>query len=680
MIMKNKVTFYTAVLGLLWLFCTSCNYTIKVKNGPTAYELKRYHDAIAFLQKEYPKAKSRSEKGKIAYKLADSYRNTGKNNASIQWYKTAYDNGYGSEALRGYAYALKQAERYKEALNAFKELGIEIGSPYEYRKEITACQVATDWNKQMPESGITVEPAPFNSPQNDFSPVWFPDGRIVFSSDRSAANGKETYRWTGNRYMDMFIVEPNQASAQLFDPGLNSPTHEGTPCFNASGKEVFFVRTVADEETTDQYCRLLVAQLDERNQWSGAEILGFQKPRLNYIHPCLSKDGNTLYFACNDPEGWGGYDLYATTRKPNSETGWSEPKLLSRNINTTANELFPAFEGDTLYFASNGHPGMGGLDIFKTYKLDKTNWAPPINLKSPINSGADDFGWITQPAPAANGAPLKSGDLIKSGFFTSNRPNENARGQDDIYAFSQRVPPPKPPQKVDTTTVVVQPQIIIEGYVVEKIFAIPDDPNSKMIGRRPISAANVLIENGDKPSNLKVNADGYFKIVAKSQTDYKFTGSKEGYLSNYTRFSTKGIGNDPKNPVQTFEVEIVLDKIYLNKEIVLENIYYDYDKWDIRPDAEPTLNKLAEVLQQNPQIKIQLGSHTDCRGNDNYNQGLSQKRAQSAVDYLLQKGIMPERLTALGYGEQSPAADCACNKCTEPEHQRNRRTTFKILE
>ena len=154
----------------------------------------------------------------------------------------------------------------------------------------------------------------------------------------------------------------------------------------------------------------------------------------------------------------------------------------------------------------------------------------------------------------------------------------------------------------------------------------------------------------------------------------------EGYLNNSEKFTSKGLGKDPANPIQKFEVEIVLDKIYKNKEITLENIYYNYDKWDIRTDAEPTLIKLAATLAENPAIKIQLSSHTDCRGKDDYNATLSQKRAESAVNFLISKGIPTERLVAKGYGESQPAVSCDCAKCTEDQHQANRRTTFKILE
>ncbi|HNG90532.1 MAG TPA: OmpA family protein, partial [Saprospiraceae bacterium] len=334
-------------------------------------------------------------------------------------------------------------------------------------------------------------------------------------------------------------------------------------------------------------------------------------------------------------------------------------------------------DADTLYFASEGHTGMGGLDVFRTYKADRNNWASPQNLKAPINSGADDFGLLVDASPrSANNA--KTPPLIRSGYLSSNRPG--GRGLDDIYRFEQRVPPPKP-AKVDT--VPAKPlvyKLILEGYVLEKIYSNPDDPNSKVLGRKPLEGSGVVAEYGTKKQLFNVAADGYFRMELSENMDYTFTASHTGYLSNATKFSTRGIARDPNNPTQTFEVEIVLDKIFRNREIVLENIYYDYDKWDIRPDAEPTLDRLAEVLHQNPGIRIQLGSHTDCRGNDSYNQELSQRRAQSAVNYLISKGIGSERLSAVGYGESQPADLCACTRCTETQHQSNRRTTFRIME
>jgi peptidoglycan-associated lipoprotein len=659
----------------------ACTYTLPIKDGRTAYDRMRYAQAIPMLEKEFQKAKSRNEKGQIAFRLAESYRKTGKTEAALPWYKTSYDNNGGPDALRGYAYSLKKLQRYTEAKEQFKQLGIEIGSPYEYRKEITACTIAEGWIKEVATNGITTEPADFNAPENDFAPIWAPDGRLLFTSDRAVAAGKTEYAWTNNRFMDLFVVEPDAASAQAFDPILNSAAHEATPAFNKKGDRMIVVRTEGAYEGDDQYCRLYEAELVGA-QWTNIRPLPFQKDKINYMHPAFGPDGQTLYYACNDPEGWGGYDIYAVVRQPNAETGWSDPRALSRNINTPADELFPSFDADTLYFASDGLNGMGGLDVFRTYKLDRTTWAPPINLKSPINSGADDFGILFRPKTSANSTPYKTGDLIRSGFVTSNRGGEGTRGGDDILKFEIRVPPPKPtpPDTTPASKPTVVSKMLLDVFVLEKIFSVADDPNSKVLGRKPLAGTALVIESGTKRQTVAPDANGYYQLTLEAQTDYTCTAKLDGYLTNTGKFSTKGIGPNPAQPIQVFELEIVLDKIYRNREIVLENIYYDYDKSDIRPDAEPTLNRLAEVLRQNPTIRIQLGSHTDCRGADNYNQNLSQERAQSAVNYLIGQNINADRLEAIGYGERSPAATCACSKCTEPEHQTNRRTTFKVLD
>ncbi len=680
MIHTNKIPFLLLVV-LLGLGA-ACTYTLKIKDGRTAYDRKQFAVAVPMLEKEFARAKTRKEKGELAYQLGDSYRRTGRDEQSLRWFQTAYDNNYGADALKAQAYTLKKLERYPEAREVFKNLGIEIGSPYEYRKEITACTIAEGWLKEVPTNGLTVENAPFNSSQHDFSPAWYTDGRLVFTSDRNVNAPKENrYNWTGNSFMHLLIVDPENASPQAFKDNITPEltTNQGTTAFNRDFSEVFFTQTVAAYKGDDAFCKIYVTKKTTEG-WTPSTPLPFQKERLNYMHPALSTDGNTLYFACNDPEGWGGYDLYSVQHNSKTETGWDDPKILSRSINTPGNELFPVLDADTLYFASDGLTGMGGLDIFRTYKSDRNAWAPPLNLKAPVNSGADDFTLIVDARTTKTNAvkPVKPGDLIRAGYITSNRPG--GLGGDDIYRFSQRVPPPKP-VKVDT--VVQKPKdarIVLEGYVLEKILTNTADPNSKVLGRKPLSGATVAAEGGSKKQPFTVKDDGFFKMELAENTDYTFVATQKGYLSNSAKFSTKGIARDPANPVQVFEIEIVLDKIFQNQEIVLENIYYDYDKWDIRPDAEPTLNRLAEVLRQNPTIKIQLGSHTDCRGNDGYNQNLSQRRAESAVNYLISKGIDGGRLSAVGYGEQQPAVTCICTKCTEVEHQTNRRTTFKVVE
>ncbi len=659
--MKPLYAFFYAAILLI----SACNYTQKVKDGGFAYERKQYAVAIDLLKKEHQKAKSRVEKGKIAFLLAESYRQLGKPASASDWYKKAYDDGYGTDALREYAYTLKQQERYDEAIKAFKELGIEIGSPYEYKREIAACQVAQGWKGEKARA-YSVAPLAINSPGADYAPVIFKDGKIVITSDRQAATGDKKYNWTGNEFSDLFIADVQSGDVQPFDNQLNTEVNEGTATFNVDRSELLFTRCYGDKKE-DNFCKIMSSKWDG-SKWSDPVALSFQQNGVNYGHPALTADGKTLYFSCNSKDGWGGYDIWTCERKSaDNLQDWGEPKLLGRSVNTLGNEKFPWLDGDTLYFTSDYHPGMGGLDIFKTYKTSGGAWSPVHNLKPPINSGSDDFGYVV------DYQAKRDKDVLQMGYFTSNRPAESS-GNDDLYRFERRIPPPEPVKPV------VEYKLKLEGYVLEKIYAEADNPDTKVLGRKPLNGANVEVKIGKEVKKFTVKEDGFFSMDLAENTDYQFIAKKDGFLTGETFFSTKGIGKDPANPVQTYEVEVVLDKIFLNKEIVLEDIYYDFDKWDIRPDAMPTLNALARNLELNPKIRIQLSSHTDCRGNDGYNAELSQRRAQSAVDYLVSKGISVERLSAKGFGESVPKASCVCARCTEEEHQLNRRTAFTVLE
>ena len=655
-----------SLIFLLFIgFVAACSYTQKIRDGRSAYDSKQYAVAVKFLNKEYKKAKSRIEKGKIAYLLADSYNELNKSEQTIQWYRTAYDNQYGIDALRDYAYALKKSEQYGEAILAFKELGLEIGSPYEYRKEIEACEAAQKWAAEE-RKFYTVDLVDFNTGYADYAPVPFKDNQLIITSDRKSSTGEEVYNWTGNEFSDLFVVDLESNTVSSFDSKINTPENEGTLAFNKDYTELFFTRCFSPTKDQDAYCQLMSSKKNN-NSWSVPQPLPFIKANVNYGHPTLSEDGKQLYFSCNDPEGWGGYDIYVSNR---TTDGWSEPQLLSRSVNTERDEKFPYLHKDTLYFSSNAHLGMGGLDIFKSYKLSNGGWSSARNLKPPINSGEDDFAFAIDQSIAPDG------DLLQRGYFSSTR--KDGIGNDDIYLFEKRIPPEPP--VVEEVVEEIEYKIILDVYVVEKIYEDPNDPNSKMLGRKPLEGAQLKIKFGKRSKDVTITQEGKFRMELEEDTDYSFLGSKDEYLSAQNTFSTKGLGQDPENPVQEFEVELVLDKIFFNQEIVLENIYYDFDESYIRDDAKPTLNKLAENLNLNPNLIIQLGSHTDCRGNRRYNQQLSQQRAQAAVDYLIAKGISSERLSAKGYGKDKLSVECICTRCTEEEHQENRRTTFTILQ
>ncbi len=663
--MNFRISF---LLSAVILFFSTCSYTQKVRDGRTAFDRMQYSVAVRLLEKEYNQSKSRVEKGKLAFLIGESYKRLNKSPQTIRWYQIAYDNQYGADALREMAYALKRAERYDEAARAFKDLGIEIGSPYEYRREVNACDLAAGWKKALASAEYAVELLDLSSGYADYAPVPFRGGRIVFTSDRPGGKGDAIYTWTGNKFSDLYIADPETNAVTLFEPGINTEDNEGTATFSSDFTEVIFTRCFGSKKE-DAYCKLMAG--DYRNgTWSNPRMLDFVQDKVNYVQPSLSADGRFLYFSSNHPDGWGGYDIYVSERKGGI---WGEPQLLSRSVNTAGDEKFPFIDGDTLYFASDHHPGMGGLDIFRSYKMANGAWSPPYNLKPPINSGGDDFGFVV-----ARRFP-EGAEVLETGYFSSTR--EDGLGNDDLYRYEKRLPPLLPPAS-DTLTkpTADAAKMILDVYVLEKIFEKASDPNSRVLGRKPLAGAQAEMRLGKEAKVWTIDEGGSFSIELSENSEYVFLASKPGYLNNAASFSTKGIGVEPGVPEMRFELEIVLDRIFIDTEIRLENIYYDFDRWEIRDDAKPTLDKLARLLLINPGVRIQLGSHTDCRGNDRYNQDLSQKRAQSAVDYLIAKGIDPERLAAQGFGESVPEANCICNRCTEEEHQRNRRTTFKVLE
>lgn len=651
----------------LWLVCISFSglFGQKAKDGNTAFSSKQYAVAIPLLTREYEKAKTRLEKGKIAFYIGESARILGKESLALEWYQKAADDQYGVDALRELAYTYKRLERYPEAKEAFKNLGIEIGSPYEYRKEINACDIAVGW-KKIPSPEYEVFPVDFNSPSAEYAPSFFKDKELIFSSDRTASTGDAIYGWTGNRFSDFFVYNPQNRTVRNLGTPFNTEANEGTISFTADFTKAYFSRCSGTKKE-DAHCRLMESTFTD-NHWNTPVALSFQDLQINYGHPSISADGNTLYFACQHPDGWGGFDIFVAKK---SGDDWEPPVPLSRVINSPGNEQFPFIDGDTLYFSSDFHPGMGGLDIFRTYRMPNGDWAPVFNLKPPVNSGSDDFSIAVSPFFNASDTHLQTG------YFSSNRPG--GTGNDDLYQFDRKaILAESNPSLVTVPANQKAGKLLLQIYVLEKIFADPTNPNSKVLGRKPLPASTLEITAGSQTQNVQTDADGRFELVLDPNTQYQLLASMPDYLTNQGRFSSQGM--HPGNQDQVFELEIVLDKIFLNQEITLENIYYDYDKWEIREDAKPTLNLLAENLRLNPGIRIQLASHTDCRGNESYNLDLSRRRAESAIAYLIQSGIDADRLEAKGFGETQPALNCLCSKCTEEEHQTNRRTTFSILE
>lgn len=672
--MKNTQLF---LIGILFTaFMAGCSYTQKIKDGTTAYERKQYSVAVQMLSNEFAKEDGLDERSKLALMLANSHRILNQPDKSKDWFLKSYELSGNIDALKNYAFALKELQQYREAARAFEDLIVQTGDAFLWRKEVAACTQAQGWIDLAKErSEYILEAQPFNTNAMDYAPSMYKDGKIVFTSDRSSSTGEETYKWTGREFSDLFIVDAKKGSVEPFDAVFNSPYNDGTISFNSDYTEAYFSRCGADGGNSVDYCKIMFSKF-EGGKWSKPMPLKeIMIEKTNYAQPTLSSDGKILYFSTDILDGYGGYDIYYSRK---TADGWDLPENMGSAINTEGNELFPFMDKDTLYFSSDFHVGMGGLDIFKTTQSRSGRWSPLQNLKSPINSGADDFGYIVDYQTE------KLDTVVQAGYFASNRD-----GSDDIYKFSKVLLPPKtvipPPveEVIDTIVEVVETpsfKYILEINTIENIYNKANDPSSGVVGKGSLPNTKVQINVDGTSKTIETDENGYYEMELTLGEYYNFFGSKSGYLNNSTTFSSRDIKEDATKPVRRFKVNLELSQQIVGKEFTLENIYYDFNKYEIRQDATPTLDALTRLLQENPTIKIQLNSHTDCQGNDAYNEWLSQQRAESAVKYLIGKGIDSDRLRAKGQGETNPAVSCNCNSCTDDEHQQNRRTTFTILQ
>ncbi len=647
---------------LLW---SACSYTEKIKDGKTAYERKRYYQASEMLQDEFRAARSNLEQMSIAFLIGDSHMKFGDVKTAAEWFKIAYEGGYGPSALDKYASCLKQMEQYEAAADAFYRAGEEIGDRARYRTEVATCRQAVTWKADAPYSPYVVKPlTKINTPDAEYAPFPLGTDQLAFTSDRESSAGDYIYAWSGNEFSDVFVANLSSGEVKSFENVVNAEDNEGTIAISPDGEKMVFCRCFSREDY-DLHCKLLISK-KESNAWLKPTILPFVKDGINYRHPTFNDSSDLLVFTANIDEATNDYDLYASRLV---DGVWQQPQSLGSRINSQLREGFPFLDKDTLYFSST-YGGMGGLDIYKTYILPNGQWAPRENLLAPINSGADDFSFIIDRYATATDS------VVQFGYFSSNR--AGGKGQDDLYGYEKRkFYPIKDPEPEEEFAYDIE----LDLRVFQKKYEDPDDPNSKVLMRFPLPDADIRVtEDGLPYEQTASNKYGILSIDLNPERTYDFFVSHEGFFNNQLVFSTKNLTIDSTKRVQKYEDKILLDKIFLDKEVVLENIYYDLDESFIREDAKPTLDELASLLSFNPQIEIQLSSHTDCRASDAYNDRLSQDRAQSAVDYLIQKGIGQERLVARGYGKTRLAISCACDDCTVEEHQANRRTTFKVID
>jgi outer membrane protein OmpA-like peptidoglycan-associated protein len=631
-------------------------------DGNTAYTLKQYSTAPELLQKEYETEKDPAKKKEKAYEIADSYRKYNNIPSAIEWFKKGADLG-DQQALFDLGRMQMMNEQYEEAIKTFNKFGAEDATSKSLAQpQIKNCQNALDWKQAFTKTHVS-NLSYINTPQSDFCPILY-KGRLVFSSSRNDAKGDMKNAWTGEKSSDIFISDlKDGAKAQSFSDSINSKDYEGTCTFSKKGDEIYFTRCKAIDESDkknkpsqNEFCHVYYSRLSGE-AWSEPELVKLFADTVNVGQPALSRDGKTLFVSSDLKAGFGGKDLYYFTK---TDSGWSPPSNAGTYVNSAGDDMFPWLDDrNNLYFASNGLPGMGGLDIFKAVK-GKTLWKDATNLKAPINSGADDFGYIIEKYKPANADDT----ILFAGYFTSTR--KGGKGEDDIYKFEEKW--------VNF--------FVLKGKVQAKKYENPEDPDSKLLGMEPVPGAKVELKNPITDAVIATkNCDknGNYSFNIEAETDYKLSASQAGFLNKNETASSKGKRNQDSTLITIYK-DLELDRIFKTKLIAIPNIYYDYDKATLRPESEAVLDSILVFFKDNKDLTIELGSHTDSRGSDAYNQKLSQARAQSAVDYLISKGIAQDRLVAVGYGETKPVNGCINGvECSEEEHQRNRRTTFRII-
>jgi peptidoglycan-associated lipoprotein len=628
----------------------------KAERAYSSFSAGEYFQAIDQFKDSYSKARKtdKASRAELGYMIAECYRLTNDPKNAETWYRLAVKSSFSKpEAQYWLAQSLKKNGKYQQAIDEFKKYKQVAPSDSRADQEIRGCELALEWQRN-PEAYRVEELKDLNSKEDDFSPAYGRDdfGVIYFTSSRDDAAGNKTHGATGQSFTDIFesrLDKKSKWSTPVPVENINSDFEDGTPSFSADYKEVYFTRCEAGKREK-KGCVIMYSK-KTGDKWSDPKNLGILPDTLVAAHPALSPDGLTLYFVSDMAGGFGAKDIYTVTRTSTGDT-WSAPRNAGPDINTSGDELFPYVRIDgTLYFASDGHIGMGGLDIFKATPQPDGSWVVQ-NMKSPINSFADDFG-----------IAFENGN--ERGVFSSTR---KGRGNDELYSFEL------PPLKFNVTGLVKDEKTgsPISGSVVQLIAS---------------DGSNLQAETG---------TGGDFKFALKQAVDYIFLASKRGYLNGKEKETTKG-----QEKSRDFMVSILLTAI--DKPIELPNIFYDFGKWDLRPESMVSLDKLVETLTDNPNVTIELMSHTDSRDTEEYNQDLSQKRAQSVVQYLIEKGIEPERLSPKGYGESSPKVvdtsiasqysflrsgtvlseqyinSLANEELKEIAHQINRRTEFRVL-
>ena len=697
-----------------------------------------YHEAIPVYEAYIKKHDS----ARAMAQLGDCYRLTSRYDKAEYWYSKAVDKGGVDAKYKLYLAQMQQVNgKYEEAAKMYASYKQAVPEDRRSGNEMKAC---ADYGQYLlSRDRYTVKDLDFNSAGYDFGTALFNEG-IIYSSSRDSARAiSREHTWTGTQFFDMYYVKGEKTKfgkPQRLKGDAATKYHEAIPTFSSDFKKVYFTRNNFQNNKTktssDKIMKLKIyeSEVDGLN-WKNDKGFSFNNDEYSVGHPALSPDGNTLYFVSDMPGGYGATDLYVS--KKEGET-WGTPKNLGPDINTEGREMFPSVDKDgELYFSSDGHGGLGGLDNFRVKLNAKTGKFGKIrNIGAPINSSYDDFAMVY-------------GKDKSYGYFTSDRPD--GKGLDDIYTFTDDgiylegiVVDAKTGEPICNSKVVMNAKLTsaeqgrtatecdgefefnvikntdycfvgsADGYTTNsdvcattkgvtaggKVFV--KIPLQKSLGYAMSVQVLGKTPQGDKPlPNAKVllssQCEGWTKAfttdengkiceVVRCDCDYIIVANAQGYLPNNKTvikndtfcIIDRKCGVNPRE--ETITLESIPGEGDTSIAIELKDIYYDFDKWYIRSESEQELTKLLGFLQENPETIVEIGSHTDARAPFDYNIRLSQRRAQSVVDWLVQRGISRSRLKPKGYGETQPRNGCTDGvQCSEYEHQRNRRTEFRVI-
>ena len=652
--MMKRFLSYTFIIYVFLALFVSCR-SAKLSDAEEKQRIGEYYEAAAIYRRVYTKTspKKRDLRGYIAFRMAECNRLINSTAKAVSGYMNALRYDYPDSILYLRLGQMQQKNgRYADAIKNYDAyLQYDPTSVLAFNG-IEGSQKALEW-KANPTRYVVKRMDKFNSRRGEFSPMLLgPDyDQLYFASSRSKDKDQKISAITGQNNNNFYVIKKDEQGNWLqpeeLEDEVNTEFDEGTPSFTPDGNTMYYTYCTQAPEG-DRTAEIYMSSRSSAKWGKGTKVEILKDSVTALAHPSVSPDGRWLYFVSDAVGGQGGKDIFRARINGND---FGPMENLGPEINTPGDEVFPYVRDSvTLYFASNGHPGMGGLDIFRA-TLDSTEHWHVENMRSPINSNGDDFGITFE-------------GVHERGFFSSNR--NDARGYDHLYSFELPIITVK-----------------IEGIVFDVDEVPIEGATVRIVGRDGLNAKVLTMKNGE------------YEVELERDIRYVMMASARGFLNQNFELKT---GAEEKN--ETYIVDFYLSPI--TKPVVIENIFYDFDKATLRPESKAALDEMIKMLNDNPNVTIELGAHTDRKGTDKYNEGLAQRRAQSVVDYLIEGGIAPDRLEAKGYGESVPKV---INKKMAREHdflhegdtlsapfiekltpeqqeiadQINRRTEFKVL-